>query len=82
MVLICNCTNPRKGNANNPNNYIGLALTSIVSKMHTYILNRRFTAGAEPGEKMIGQAGFGRDYSTVDHTFTLFALVQKHLIRN
>ena len=43
----------KKGDINRPDNYRGIALTSIVSKVYTYILNRRLTKWAKKGEKMI-----------------------------
>eukprot|EP00745_Piridium_sociabile_P027424 TRINITY_DN4419_c0_g1_i9.p1 TRINITY_DN4419_c0_g1~~TRINITY_DN4419_c0_g1_i9.p1 ORF type:complete len:266 (-),score=25.53 TRINITY_DN4419_c0_g1_i9:396-1193(-) len=73
----------KKGDVNNPDNYRGIALTSIISKAYTHILNKRLTKWAETEEKIIEeQAGFRRNYSTIDHIFTLFALVEKHLMRN
>ncbi len=28
------------------------------------------------------QAGFRKDHSTIDHIFTLFSMIQRHLLRN
>jgi exonuclease III len=73
----------KKGNKNNPDNYRGVALTSIVSKVYTYILNKRLVSWAKREEKIIEeQAGFRASYSTVDHIFTLYSLVQKFLAKN
>ena len=68
---------------NNPDNYRGIALTSVVSKVYNHILNRRLTNWAEREDKVIEeQAGFRSGYSTVDHIFTLYALVQNYLMKN
>ena len=49
----------KKGDANNPDNYRGIALTSVVSKVYTHILNRRLSTWAEREEKIVEeQAGF------------------------
>ena len=73
----------KKGDINNPDNYRGIALTSILSKVYTNILNRRLTKWAEKEDKIMEeQAGFRRGYSTIDHIFTLYSIVQKYLLRN
>ena len=73
----------KKGDVNEPDNYRGIALTSIVSKVYTHILNARLSAWAEREEKIVEeQAGFRAGYSTIDHVFTLYAIVQKHLMKN
>ena len=70
----------KKGDTDIPDNYRGISLLSIISKIYSHILNARLTEWIE-NNKMIGesQAGFRRNYSTVDHIFTLFALIQKQL---
>ena len=73
----------KKGDMNNPDNYRGIALTSVVSKVYIHILNRRLTNWAEREDKLLEeQAGFRSGYSTVDHICTLYALVQKYLMKN
>ena len=73
----------KKGDANKPDNYRGIALTSIVSKVYTHIHNKRLCKWAELEEKIVEeQAGFRAGYSTIDHIFTLYAIVQKFLSRN
>ena len=68
---------------NNPDNHRGIVITSVVSKVYNHILNRRLTNWAEREDKVIEeQAGFRSGYSTVDHIFTLYALVQKYLMKN
>ena len=69
----------KKGDANIPGNYL-IALTSVLSKVYTHILNKRLTGWAEQEEKILEQqAGFRAGHSTIDHIFTLYGLVQKHL---
>ena len=57
----------KKGDANIPDNYRGIALTSVLSKVYTHILNKRLTGWAEQEEKILEQqAGFRAGYSTID----------------
>ena len=77
------CPFTKKGDRNNPDNYRSITSTSVVSKVYTHILNRRLTNWAEREDKLIEeQAGFRSDYSTMDHIFTLYALVQKYIMKN
>ena len=73
----------KKGDVNQPDNYRGIALTSVISKVYTNILNKRLSEWAEVEEKIIEeQAGFRAGYSTVDHIFSLYAMVQKYLLKH
>ena len=73
----------KKGDINIPDNYRGVALTSSISKLYTNILNKRLTQWAQKEGKLIEeQAGFRATYSTIDHIFTLYALVQSFLQKN
>ena len=66
-----------KGEEKNPDNYRGISLLSIVSKVFTAILNKRLYSWAEKEEKISPeQAGFRRSYSTIDHIFSLISIVQ------
>jgi hypothetical protein len=70
----------KKGDENNPDNYRGISLLSIVSKVFTSILNTRLYKWAEKEEKISReQAGFRKKYSTTDHIFTLTSLVNSKL---
>ena len=70
----------KKGDPEVPDNYRGVALTSVISKVYTHILNKRMTQWANREEKIIEQqAGFRAGYSTTDHIFTLYSIVQKFL---
>ena len=72
----------KKGNTQDPNNYRGISLLNVCSKLYGYIINKRFVTWTEEtvsiGEE---QAGFRRDHSTTDHIFTLFAAIEKYLLR-
>ena len=73
----------QKGDVNQPDNYCGIALTSVISKVYTHILNKRLSEWAEVEEKILEeQAGFRAGYSTVDHIFSLYATVQKYLLKH
>ena len=51
--------------------------------MYTHSLNKRLTGWAEQEEKILEQqAGFRAGYSRLDHIFTHYGLVQKHLQRH
>lgn len=73
----------KKGDVNNPNNYRGITLSDVSSKVYSAIINRRLQEWVEEnnitGEE---QAGFKRNYSTIDHMFTLLAFVQKQFCFN
>ena len=73
----------KKGDINNVNNYRGISLCDISSKLYSSIINNRLqewiTTNNSTGEH---QAGFKRGYSTTDHVFTLMAAVQKQFVMN
>jgi hypothetical protein len=70
----------KKGDANNPENYRGISLLSIVSKIFTSILNKRLYNWAEKEHKICEeQAGFRKSYATVDHVYTLMSMIKKSL---
>ena len=68
----------KKGNVNDPNNYRGISLCNILSKLYSSVINDRLKLWIEENN-LTGeyQAGFKKDYSTIDHIFTLLACVQK-----
>ena len=68
----------KKGDENNPDNYRGISLLSIVSKVFTAVLNKRLYTWAESEDKISReQAGFRKNFSTVDHIFTLVSIIRK-----
>ena len=73
----------KKGDIENPNNYRGVSLLSVVSKIFTYILNKRLTLWMEDCKLLAEeQAGFRTGRSTVDHIFTLFTIIQKSMAQH
>ena len=73
----------KKGDINQPENYRGISLLNICSKIYSSILNKRLTVWIE-ANNVLGeeQAGFREGRSTMDHVFTMLALVQKQLLRH
>ena len=73
----------KKGNVNDPNNYRGISLCNIASKLYSSIINNRIKFWIDSND-ITGefQAGFKSNYSTVDHIFTLLACVQKQFSNN
>ncbi len=73
----------KKGDVNNPNNYRGISLGDASCKLYSTIINLRLQEWVEvnniTGEH---QAGFKKNYSTIDHMFTLLAFVQKQFSLN
>ena len=58
----------KKGDKNNPGNYRGISLLSVTSKIFTSIINTRLYDWAESEGKISReQAGFRKNYSTIDH---------------
>ena len=73
----------KKGDVNDVNNYRGISLSNISSKIYSSIINTRLQEWIKrnniTGEH---QAGFKNNYSTTDHIFTLMAAVQKQFTHN
>ena len=70
----------KKGDITSPDNYRGISLSSIISKCYTSILNKRIYNWLEENDKISEtQAGFRRDHSTIDHIYTLTAIIQEQL---
>ena len=66
---------------NVPDNYRGISLLNICSKLYSFVLNKQITKWIDDNE-IIGeeQAGFRGDHSTSDPIFTLLALIQEQLL--
>ena len=68
----------KKGNIDDPDNYRGISLINITCKCFTSILNKRLYKWLEDNNLIVeNQAGFRRDYSTIDQIFNLYSIVQK-----
>ena len=66
----------KKGSANDPNNYRGITLISCLAKFFTSVLNNRLKLVADKIISQI-QAGFREGYSTMDHVFAYFRVINK-----
>ena len=73
----------RKGSIHEPDNYRGISLLNVCSKLYSHIINKRLSRWAEDHD-VLGdiQAGFREDHSTINHIFTLFSMIQRQLLRN
>ena len=73
----------KKGNPNDPNNYWDTSVSDVSGTLFSTIINRPLQMRVNMND-VIGeqQAGFRKDYSTVNHIFTLLAIVQKQLSLN
>ena len=73
----------KQGNQNDPSNYRGISLCDISSKLYSSIINNRLQEWTEQNSLMGEcQAGFKKDYSTVDLMYTLMAMIQKQFTLN
>ena len=73
----------KKGDCNNPNNYRGISLCDVTGKLYISIINNRLQEWIDDND-ITGewQGGFKRGYSTIDHMFTLLAMIQKQFAFN
>ena len=70
----------KKGSTTDPNNFRGISLINFMCKNFTNILINRLNEWTEKYSVIHErQAGFRRNYSTIDNIFTLQSLVQKHI---
>ena len=66
-----------KGDSSNPENYRPITILSCLSKLFTSVLNNRLTIFIDTYEILQeNQAGFSKAYSTTDHIFTLYSLLE------
>ncbi len=66
----------KKGDQNDPDNYRGITLLSCVGKVFTALLNNRISIFLDENN-LLGeeQAGFRENYSTLDHIFSLYCII-------
>ena len=70
----------KKGSKLLMDNYRGISLLSVTSKLFTAIINKRLYAWMENNMKICDeQAGFRRQFSTIDHIYTLYSMVNNSL---
>ena len=71
---------PKKGDLSDANNYRGITLTSIFSKLYSHILYNRLRSWAEENNIINeNQFGFQENKSTIDCLYILQAIVNKQL---
>ncbi|KAF4532489.1 hypothetical protein B566_EDAN003065, partial [Ephemera danica] len=71
-----------KGDKNSPDNYRGIALAPVLSKVYSKLLYMRLQHWALKNNKLSHyQAGFRPGYCTVDNIFILDHLIKKYLSR-
>lgn len=69
---------PKKGNLNDANNYRGITLTSIFSKIFSLLLDNRLRKWAEESDLLSEcQFGFRKQKSTVDCIYILQSIINK-----
>jgi hypothetical protein len=67
----------KAGDVNDPNNYRGITVTSVLAKLFAMVLEARMSKWAESHElRADGQAGFRKDHRTVDNVFIMQALIK------
>ena len=66
-----------KGSQDDPDNYRGVTLPSCLGKLFTVCLSHRISNYMCKDEKLgFEQAGFSPEFSTLDHVFTLHAIIE------
>ena len=66
----------KSGDENDPGNYRGITVTAILAKLFAMVLESRMSAWAEVKQlRAAGQAGFRKDYRTIDNLFIINALI-------
>ena len=73
----------KTGDKYNPENYRPITLLSCLGKLFTAVLNNRLKLYLESYDVLSeAQAGFRKEYSTSDHMFTLYGLIELMKARN
>lgn len=73
----------KKGSRKLVNNYRGISLLNVISKIYSSIINERLTKFCAKTKAIPeAQAGFRKGYSTIDNVFTLQSLVTKYLTKS
>ena len=72
----------KSGDINSVTNYRGITLLSVFGKLFTSIINNRLSKWAEDHKLFFeGQAGFRKNYSTIDNIFLIQCMVERLLDR-
>ena len=73
----------KKGSKNDPNNYRGITLLSVLAKLFTTVLNKRINIYCDEHKSVSdAQFGFRKGQSTTDAMFVLHSVVQHFLNKN
>ena len=73
----------KSGDINDCNNYIGISLSSSLSKLFTTLLQKRLQKFVDDNNLLNDyQAGFRPDHRTVDHIYTLKTLINKYVYKD
>ena len=72
----------KKGSKRDPKNYRGISLLCVIGKLFTKVLNNRLVLWAERNNKIDdAQGAYRKGRSTIDHIFSLSAIIQKYLAK-
>ena len=72
----------KKGDRSDPDNYRGITLLSCMGKLFTACINKRITSFMDEDQKLgPEQAGFREEFSTLDHVFTLYSIIEFYRTR-
>ena len=67
----------KSGDEHDMDNYRGITVSTVLSKLYATVLERRISSWAETnGLRAAGQAGFRRDHRTTDNIFILRTLIE------
>ena len=66
----------KSGDCNDPSNYRGITVTSVLAKLFAMVIEARLSNWAETNNlRATGQAGFRKDHRTADNIFIMNALI-------
>ena len=72
----------KKGDINNTDNYRGISLQNVLSKLYCAVLVSRLNFFAYMYQKISeSQSGFKAGYSTIDNAFVLRSIIERYLNR-
>ena len=72
----------KKGPTSNPDNYRGISLLQVLSKIYISVVSKRLTFYVNAFNKITeAQSGFRSGYSTIDNGFILYSIVSKYMCK-
>ena len=72
----------KKGDPTNPDNYRGITLLSCMGKLFTACISLRISKYMDEDLKLgAEQAGFREEFSTLDHIFTLYSIIEFYKLK-